>query len=363
MRLDGTLLSPLFDQFPEPVFVVGDDGLLNYCNPAGRELFPKSAPGLPCPPEIATLLAREGPMAACYSKNGKSYDLSVTTLGQGKLVVLRPGLDSPLSADGLNRFTVALRQQVASLSAALQQMEGLYRGKETQGVRWRALIQQSVHRLLRSIGELELNRALLGEEKSLNCRFGPLDLAGLCLQLGREVESLARQAGVDFQVDCQAASILTTGDGALLRRMLLGLISNAMKAAGPGGKAGLRLSATQERAIIAVWDNGPGMEEARLASLFQGGAVSRLPRPEEGAGLGLLLVRQIVSLHDGVLLMESREGQGVTATVALPVRTSKTLPLHSPISQSDFYGGFSPLLVELSDVLPWQVFLSEDLEE
>lgn len=365
MLLDDTLLAPLFDRFQEPVLLLGKDGRLNYCNPAGRELFPGVTSESPCPPELADLAAREGPLAVCYSKNGINYQLFIATVDQGRLVFFQPTPDAPLSSDNLDRLTEALRQQVAGLSAALQQLEILYREERAEGqvTRWQALLHQNIHRLLRSIGELELSRTLSEGEREVNYRPSPLDLAGFCLGLGREVESLARQAGIDFQLDCQLTSLLTTGDHALLRRMVLELISNAMKASEPGGAVGLRLSATRERALITVWDNGPGMEEGCLASLFQSGSTPFQPQPKQGIGLGLELARRIVTLHGGVILVESRAGQGVTATVSLPICPPRTLPLHTPMPRADFYGGFSPLLVELSDALPWQAFLPEDLEE
>jgi signal transduction histidine kinase len=165
-----------------------------------------------------------------------------------------------------------------------------------------------------------------------------------------------------FSYESSDSSLLTTGDSALLRRMLLGLISNAMKAVGRGGKLGLRLTRRNGRAVLAVWDNGPGMDDRSLDTLFRGQEEGVLPRPGEGLRLGLYNARSIATLHGGVLVVESKQGEGARFTVSLPIRTPEGLQLHTPKPALDVNSGFSPLLVELSDALPWQVFLPSELE-
>ena len=79
-----------------------------------------------------------------------------------------------------------------------------------------------------------------------------------------------------------------------------------------------------------------------------------------GVGLGLPLAHQIARLHGGQLLLNSREDQGTTATIALPmVRALGTLGENI----EDYTGGFQRVLLELADALPDEAFLAKHLDE
>ena len=72
-----------------------------------------------------------------------------------------------------------------------------------------------------------------------------------------------------------------------------------------------------------------------------------------GLGVGLSAARQIAALHGGAVMLESRSGKGVRAAFSLPVQPPEgcgTLRTPSPVG--DVTGGFSPVLVELADLLP-----------
>ena len=164
------------------------------------------------------------------------------------------------------------------------------------------------------------------------------------------MSGLAEAAGVSFRFDDQRGSLLTTGDSELIQQMLLCLISNALKAAGNGGRAGLRLAETGGRAILTVWDSGSGLDHDTGVKVW-------------GAGSGLPIARQIAALHGGVLMLENRPGEGLRVTVSLPVRRPEQPPvLRTPQRAADRTGGFSQVLIELSSVLPWQSFTPDTLE-
>jgi len=172
---------------------------------------------------------------------------------------------------------------------------------------------------------------------------------------------LVRQAGVRFRLDCREASVLTLGDSVLLRRMLLNLISNAIKAAGEGGEVGLRLERKDSRVLLTVWDSGSGMEVERLASVFRPQRRRGMPKPEDGAGMGLRIVREVAVLHSGLILAEARPEGGVRMTVSLPIRPPRGSTLRSNAAWGE--DGFQLVLVELSDALPSHIYCFEDTDD
>lgn len=251
------------------------------------------------------------------------------------------------------RLTEQLREQINNMAAAIQLLAPVVR--EQGGPQYNpylAILYQSLYRMMHMLGNLEY---LDLPEHETPLRETTLDLAGLCRELARQVTPLARQAGVEFTYEEETGSLITRGDSGLLRRMLLGLISNALRAAGNGGQAGLRLAVHSGRAAMTVWDNGPG--------LGGGEEEESLLRHVDGLGLGLRVARRIAARHGGAIVFEQREGRGSRAIASLPIRTEGGDGVfRSPRMGYESGGGFSDLLVELSGVLPFEAFLPDQLE-
>ena len=245
------------------------------------------------------------------------------------------------------------RQQMNNLSAAIQLLTPVVREKAgPQYDPYLAILHQSLYRLIRMVGNLEYLELPEGE---LPLREGTLDLAGLCRELGEQVSPLTALAGIRFSYEEEIGSLLTHGDGAQLRRLLLNLIANAVRAAGEGGESGLRLARRGGRAVLTVWDNGPGfLPETDERELLQ--------RPGS-LGLGLKVARRIAGLHGGSFVFEQREERGCRAIVSLPLRPPEPSELlKTPRMGFDGSGGFSDTLIELAGVLPYRAFFPEDVE-
>lgn len=347
----------LFDGFPEAVLLTLD-GAVRYCNPAAARLFPGVEEGGPVPVALTALLkGARAPALVSGELEGAPCTVTVQDAGDEKLVILRAEVRHTAGPD-LARLAVRLRQETAGMAAALQQLDPTEGApSEERARRYLAAANQGLYRLMRLCDHLEF----VERPDEAVYRPEPLDLAGFCGELAGQVEGVCRLAGYRFRYETELASLITTGDERLLRRLILSLVSNAIKAAGEDGGLGLRLSKRGGRAVLRVWDDGQGVAGGGLARLF-GGAAELPPSldPSEGLGLGLDAVRRIAELHGGSVLMEAQPGRGLRCTVFLPVkRPEGNLPLRSP--RADYSGGFSPLLVELSDVLPVELFLPEDL--
>jgi signal transduction histidine kinase len=257
----------------------------------------------------------------------------------------------PLDQEFEVLLTEQLREQMNNLSAAVQLLTGELRERDEKCRQYLAIMNQSIYRMMRMVGNLEY----MHEAESRKAIEGQgLDLAGLCQDLANQVRPLAEKTGVSFTYRADVERLTVCGDMLLLRRMLLNLIANAIQAAGPGGETGLYLSTGRERAVLTVWDNGPGLEKMQVA----GGLLDR----PEGLGLGLKVARNIAELHGGAIVFEQREGSGLKAVVSLPLCQLEGEAVKSPVSRIDGNGGFAPVMVELAGVLPFQAFLFEELE-
>lgn len=350
--------AQLFDGFPEPTLII-QRGVLRYFNPAAARLFPGLSAETALPDELSALVSSvEGPAVLLSRVDGADWRVSVQETPEGLLILFRTAeaQSAPFRPD---RLSLHLRQQTASLAAALQR---LFLGDALESekyVQYLSVANQGLYRLMRLADHMEF----LDRDRERAYVPAPMDLAGLCREVADGMEDICRHAEYQFTYESNVTGLITVGDDVQLRRMLLALLSNAMKAAGQGGKFGIRLSKLGKRAVITVWDNGPGLDNGDMSFLF-GGEAGKLPGLEagEGMGLGLTAVRRVAALHGGTVMIESRVDDGLRAVVSLPLREpGPSLPLRTPRTAYTS-GYFSDFLVELSDVLPAQFYVPEDIE-
>ncbi len=149
-----------------------------------------------------------------------------------------------------------------------------------------------------------------------------VDLAIIATDAAHRVDALARERGITVRLG-QLASVAVLGDPQLLAQATLALVDNALKYAGGGSEITLSTSREGDLATLAVHDTGPGIAAEHLPLLGQ-----RFYRPDKararaagGAGLGLSVVRGILTLHHGSLDLESAPGEGTTAILLIPAIT------------------------------------------
>ncbi|TFH37341.1 MAG: HAMP domain-containing protein [Anaerolineales bacterium] len=112
------------------------------------------------------------------------------------------------------------------------------------------------------------------------------------------------------------------GDRDRLKQVLLNLVANAIEHTPSGGLIQLDLVCQGDHAELRVSDNGPGIPEDDLPHIFERffrRDPSRSRRTGGGAGLGLSIAFWITRSHGGTIKVESKEGQGSTFTIILPL--------------------------------------------
>ena len=130
-----------------------------------------------------------------------------------------------------------------------------------------------------------------------------------------------------FVVDCEDIVASTYVDIDMWEKVILNLLSNALKFTF-AGQIEVCLRAGEARAVLTVTDTGIGIEERDLARVFErfhrvDGARSRT---QEGSGIGLALVHELLKLHGATIDVASRPGHGTTFRVALPFGSAHLPP-------------------------------------
>jgi len=110
-------------------------------------------------------------------------------------------------------------------------------------------------------------------------------------------------------------------DGKMLLSILQNIVSNAIKSSNKGGKITITSDIQDEKLIIRIKDNGIGMSKEILDKLFTPHLkeYSTLKKANEGAGIGLLLVKGFLERNEGEIWVESVEGEGSSFYFSLPI--------------------------------------------
>ncbi|MBQ3557252.1 MAG: HAMP domain-containing histidine kinase [Oscillospiraceae bacterium] len=341
----------LLQAIPEPALFTRSNRVVAF-NPAAGQLFDGIAQQSPVP----ECLLCEPPAAAMVLAGGQRWHMSASSLEDGTLYLLHIARQEAISIPQLDGVMRCLRQQVAQLLLSTQMLGREPDSRDTADRL--AGMNRTLCRMLRMTEQLDLLRSL--EADTFSYLPVTLDLAGLCREVCLAADGLLAEAELHLDFESPLSSLLVSGDSALLEKLLLELISNAARAAAEGGTLTLSLARRNGRALLTLSGPGGGKDGRSLVQLLAGDPpTDRIPQPGEGAGLGLALAQQVVTLHGGTLMMEQRDG--VHVTVALPLCPSNA-PLSVRTPRADYYGGFAPALVELSDLLPDSAFAHLDVE-
>ncbi len=157
------------------------------------------------------------------------------------------------------------------------------------------------------------------EQGRLSIDPQPLDLGALVQRIAEETRPMLDRHSLS--VEERDRPLVVIGDGLRLEQVLQNLIGNAIKYSPAGGPVAVRLERSGDHARVSVSDCGIGIPAAAIPQLFQ-----RFYRAGNanmfhisGMGIGLYVVREIVTLHGGELAVESHEGQGSTFCFSLPL--------------------------------------------
>ena len=367
--------SQIFRTISDPVLVLDPDGRVLDANPAAGRLA-----GLPLPEVVGQPVGQLLPtwketvaaaMAAGteqateeVTRDGRIYDLAISALPErqrqpgGHLVVARDvterrqveeKLCAALNAElvATDRLAVALDREraaaehlrtldelksgflqavshdlrtplasVLGISLTLQRGRGRLGPADTDDLLGRlAANARRLDRILTGLLDLDkLDRGIV------ELRREPVDLAGLVAGV---VSEASDELGA-HPVSLELLPIQVLADAAKVERVVENLLANAARHTDPGTPIWVRVAPVDRGALLCVDDAGPGIPAEQRESIFrpfQRGPAGATYAP--GSGVGLALVAQIASLHDGQAWVEDRAGGGASFRVLLPTANGR----------------------------------------
>lgn len=159
------------------------------------------------------------------------------------------------------------------------------------------------------------------ESGTMRLDLTSIDLCALTNELRETMEPLAREKSITLVETLSETLPPIEADRTKLRRILVNLLSNALKFTPKGGRVELRAEQTGGQMFIAVADTGVGIAPEDVERLFDKyeQTRSRATRGEKGTGLGLYITKQLVELHGGEIKVTSEPGTGSTFSFTLPI--------------------------------------------
>jgi two-component system phosphate regulon sensor histidine kinase PhoR len=149
-----------------------------------------------------------------------------------------------------------------------------------------------------------------------------VDLREVLAHVAESLTPLARDTGVELALEVVPEPLTVLGDRDELVRVFENLVENAIKYGASGKRVvvqAARTGAPRPQAVVAVRDFGPGIPPEHVPRLTE--RFYRVDptesRQKGGTGLGLALVKHILTRHRGTLSIESRLREGSTFTVRL----------------------------------------------
>jgi CHASE2 domain-containing sensor protein len=163
----------------------------------------------------------------------------------------------------------------------------------------------------------------LAKAEAARYDFEPVDLAFIVQDATESVWSLAQSGGVKIRTEAEAVEFLVLADRGLMSRALVNILDNAVKFSPAGTQIVCRLRAGElggaPAVVCEIADQAGGMDQDELNDVFTKFASGRdAVSGSPGIGLGLALVRTVVTRHNGVVSCESRRGEGTTFRIVLP---------------------------------------------
>jgi signal transduction histidine kinase len=179
------------------------------------------------------------------------------------------------------------------------------------------MTRRNALRLLRMVNTV-LDFSRVGASQS-GAEYRPTDLSAATAEIARRFGSVIERGGVSFEIDCAPLPAPVYIDTDAWEKIVLNLLSNAFKFT-LAGSITVRVDAVDGRARLVVADTGSGIPADELPHLFERfhRVRNENARTQEGTGIGLALVRELVEVHGGEIAAESVAGEGTAFTITLP---------------------------------------------
>ncbi len=123
---------------------------------------------------------------------------------------------------------------------------------------------------------------------------------------------------VKIETELHQPMKMTLGSPISIKRAVSNLVVNALRYGNGWVKVSTGITADSKLVWVCVEDNGPGIEQSQIGKLFAPFTRGDTARGSEGTGLGLTIVKRIISQHSGSVVVNNRSGSGLRVQISFP---------------------------------------------
>jgi two-component system OmpR family sensor kinase len=221
----------------------------------------------------------------------------------------------------LMRLDHELKNPLTAIRAGLANIEqaGPVVTAETSAGAALASVSAQANRIARLVGDLRK----LADLETREIEAAAVDLPTLLHEVTEAADAIPLASERVIRVNVPQAPWplpLIEGDRDLLFIALQNLVANAVKFSAPGDTVEVRASEDGKWVLLEVADTGAGIPEDEIGEVWHELARGRAARSVPGTGIGLALVRVVITRHGGQVAIRSRDGQGTVVSIQLPVQ-------------------------------------------
>lgn len=173
--------------------------------------------------------------------------------------------------------------------------------------------------------ELDYICLLLNDFNTLNYSF---DIQKKCVDISTLLDSVVKyfyssayNKNIDFYMTKSKDLPVISGDQTRLKEAFMNIIKNAIEATDENGTVTIDVNYIDSFLLITVSDTGIGIGQDRIDEIFKPFVTYK----ENGTGLGLPIVKSIIEQHCGTIEVETKEGEGTSFIISLPIDTQEAL--------------------------------------
>ncbi|MCF0190903.1 MAG: response regulator [Marinilabiliaceae bacterium] len=178
------------------------------------------------------------------------------------------------------------------------------------------IVRRNSNRLLLLINQLLDFRKI--QNKKMNLEVSQCNIGQLVKDVYDSFKLLADHKHINYRIEIQEGMQSVWIDAKEIDTVVYNLLSNAMKFTEDGKNINVRVTQDNSASYILISDEGCGMTEAEQSQLFKRYTILS-SNALSGTGIGLSLAYELVKLHGGDIIVQSRKGIGSTFTVRIPV--------------------------------------------
>lgn len=348
--------SGMLELMTQPALCV-ENGVICYLNYPARQLLLEV--GIP----ISTLLGSDAEEYAHFQGGclyltmemmGQQLGASVIRLDTCDIFIIEQGADqADLRAMALT--SMGLREPLASIQAIAARLLPTIDDTDASTQSQIAQMNKRLFQMHRMVCNMSDAARYAAEALP---RASHQNICAVVAEFFEHARTLLEHCGIQLRYPIPCDSIICAIDKEKLERAVYNMISNAAQATASGGIIEAKLTRRNQKLYLSVRDYGHSISDSTLAHVFS--RFQRQPGLEDsssGLGLGMVLIRLAATAHGGTVLVDRPDGGGTRVTMSIPIRQDRTSDLRSEIFSVDYAGERDHGLLELSDVLPAELYL------